>query len=308
MSQKRINNYLDTVVAEDNNDSRYATTPKGVYRGLDLGVDASADLTIAEGYGVQHNGIVWYEDVARTISFTPPGAATDYTIVASHTDVMLSGGAEVTYAIQNGITPDSAVADGVVLGWIFHPGGGLPLITDYLLSAPKRINYVDIVSTSLPLEITAPLPRTYSDVAGAGANIVFTGQTATDINFDVVNYVVYQSVLRPAAGPPGAETLVQHIQYYMGSYRPLYFQLYVNVSGSGALALQLRDTALNIVALTGSPITNTGGWTTSTITVDRTAGTFTAGQPYTLRLTYSVDLGDEIQLARINAIYWPFPT
>lgn len=308
MSQQRIQNFLDTVIAEDTNNARYALLAKGVYRGFDLDVDAAADLEIGVGWGLQHNGIIWYEDTAKTISFTPPGAATNYTVVASHTDVMMSGGAEVTYAIQSGTIADSAIATGVVLGWIFHPGGGVPLTADYLLSAPKRVNYTDIVAAALPLEIIAPLPRTYSDVAGAGANVVFTGQTATDINFDVVNYVVYQSVAKPAAGPPGAETLVQYIQFYHGTYRPLYFQLYVNISGSGSLAVQLRDTDLNIVTVTGSPITNTGGWATATITVDRTMGNFTANAPYTLRLTHSVDLGDEIQLSRVNTIYWPFPT
>ena len=307
MSQIRYGNYADPITMPDLVSGRYAHTTKGIYRGFDMGVDASGNITLAAGYGVQHNGIAWQEDDTRTLSFTPPGAATTYTVYATHTDVQMRGGSPVEYVVQSGELTD--VVGGVIIGWVYHPGGGVPLAVDHMLEAPKMLtsNYAAIQAASQPIGLSAPFPRTYSDVAGMGANVVFQGQDASTVQFDAANYVVYQSAAK-AAGPVVLETLVQHVQFYATAWRPFAFDLYVDVIGATAsLIVQLRDTDLNIVTISGSPITSTGGWAVRTITVDRTSGTFTDGQPYTLRLTSSVSVGEEIRLARIVQRHWPYP-
>ena len=135
--QSRYYNYGSQYYAWDDNDARYAVTPDGVYRGFDLGVDIAADLTIAAGYGCMPDGIVWKEDAITTIAFSPVAPATNYTVVALHTDSMIGGGVEVTYELQAGIL--TTVTDGVILGWIYYPGGSVNLALTHLVSAPKML-------------------------------------------------------------------------------------------------------------------------------------------------------------------------
>jgi hypothetical protein len=275
-----------------------------VYRGLGLGVDASNNLTIAAGNGCQHNGIVWIEDDTVTLTTFVPGApAVNYTVVATHTDVAMFGGAPVEYSIQAGLS--SSVASGVVLGWIYYPGGSFSLAADYLVDAPKLLPtvYTPLSVETKPLEIVAPLPRTYTDTAGMGANITYT-----NVTFDVANFVVYQSMAN-AAGAPGPETAIQHVQYFMGNYRPSSFDLYVDIDTDPAtnLTVQVYDSTQALVTATGSPFTGTGGWARITLNVDRTDGTFTANTPWTLRLTHNLAPGDEIKLSNIIVNFWPYP-
>jgi len=308
MAQQRVYNYGAVVEATLDNAARYTIASKGVYRGFDLGVNASGNIELSTGYGVQHNGIVWYETDVREIggTFTPPSTATDYTVYATHDNVEIFGGAPVEYHVSTGILTD--VSNGVILGWIRHPGGGVALSSDHIQNAPKMQTqvYVSEVTSTLPVEIVAPFTRTYSDTASMGANITVKGITASDVQFDTTNFVVYQSV-KKAAGPVGAETFVQHIQFYSTGVRPVSYDLYVDVGSGASLSVELRDTDLNITTISGSPITSTGGWSSAQITVDSNSGVFDSGKPYELRLTFSVDVGQEIKLSRLLANFWPYP-
>ena len=307
MSQRRIYDYDANVYSPDDNAVRQYLLPAGVYNGFALGIDTSADLTIAAGVGLQPDGVLWQEDGINTLAFTPPGVATNYTIVATHDDRPITSGVAVEYAIQSGLV--ATVTGGIVLGWIYHPGGGVPLAAAYLSDAPKMVSseYSNLVVAAAPQRLYAPLPRTYSDVAAMGGNVTFSGQTAASVLFDTTYFVVHQRVAK-AAGPPGAETLVQHIQFFMDDYRPTQFDLFVNIPGLATITAELRDTDLNIVTITGSPITTTTGWETKSIVVDRSSGTFDTGKPYELRLTHSVDVAQQIDLARVSMLSWPYPT
>jgi len=307
MTQRRVYDYFDPIPSLDDNETRQYLLTSGVYDGFGFSVDASNNLEIAAGTGLQPDGIMWQETASFSLSFTAPGAATNYTVVATHTDRQLSGGVPVEYAYQTGLV--SSVTGGVVLGWIYHPGGGVPLASSHLLPAPKvRDNNQRLVQTA-PVELAVPLHGTWSDTSGMGANVVFEGQDETSVLFDATYFVVHQRVSK-AAGPVGSETLVQHIQLFTGAtvWRPSSFDLYVNIPGSAQIQVELRDTDLNTVTITGSPISTTTNWEWQTITVDRTDGNFTANKPYELRLTHSVGLSQEIKLARVIAHFDPYPS
>ena len=306
MSQKRTYDYGDLVNSQDDNEIRQYLLPAGVYSGFALGVDASADLTVGPGVGLLPDGIAWQEDTLFVpATFTPPGAATNYTLVATHIDRMITSGTAVEYAIQAGLT--ATVANGVVLGWIYHPGGGVALAATMLVNALDRRAYDHVFTETRPLELRAPLPRTYSDTAAMGANIVFSGQQASDLLFDLVHFVNYQRVAK-LVGPAGNETLVQHIQFFAGEYRPRSFDFFVDIPGGASIVVELRDTDLNTVTLTsGTPITTTVGWETKRVVVDRTDGVFASGSPYELRLTHTVDVTQEIKLAHVFANFYPYP-
>ncbi len=306
MSQQRFYDFGDPVNSVDDNSIRRFLEVPGVYGGFDLGVDTFGDVTIAAGYGLMPDGVVWQEDAVRTLDFFVPGVATVYTVVATHDDRVITGGVAVEYALQTGEL--TFVTDGVILGWIYHPGG-VPLASTHIVQVPKATSstYGTLLVNTMPTRMSAPLPNTFSDVATMGGNVTFTGQMADDVLFDTTFFVLHQRVAK-AAGPAGFETLVQHIQFWMDHYRPASIDLYVNIPGGATITAQLRDTDLNIVTITGSPITTTTDWETVTITVDRNSGTFDLGKPYELRLTHSVDVGQQIDLARVTVNYWPFPT
>jgi len=304
MTQRRIWDYGDPVTSPEDNETRQYLQTAGVYSGFGLGVDSSTDLEIALGVGLLGDGVMWEEDAAFSLTFTAPGAATNYTVSATHVDQEMTEGVPVEYAIASGLL--STVANGIVLGWIYHPGGGVPLATTHLVDAPKQRDANQIAIDTAPVDLRMPLQGTWSDIAAIGGNVTFVGQVETSLLFDVVNFVSYQRVSK-AAGPAGAETLVQHVQFFAGDYRPVGFDFYVNIPGAAQLQLQLRDTDLNIVTITGSPISTTTGWEWQSITVDRTDGVFASGMPYELRLTSSVDLNQEISLAHVVARYYPYP-
>lgn len=308
MTQKRIYNYGANVYSQDDNETRQYLLVPGVYSSFTFSVDASGDLELAAGVGLQPDGVMWQEDDTTTLSFTPPGAPTNYTVVATTVDVTITGGAPVEYAIQTGLT--ATVTGGVVLGWIYHTGGGAVLTSSMLVEAPKALSdqAAQLAVDTAPLDLLAPLPRTYSDTSGAGANITFTGQMADTLQFDATYFVNHQRVEK-AAGPAGAETITQYVQFFMGDHRPVGFDFYLNMPGAAQLQLELRDTDLNIVTITGSPITGaTTNWEWQSIEVDRNSGTFTSGEPYQLRLTHSVDVGQRIDLAIVRARFYPYPT
>ena len=306
MPQKRSYNYGDLVNSQDDNETRQYLLAPGVYSGFELGIDASADPTLDVGVGLLPDGIMWEEDTLFVVdAFSPPGAATDYTVVATHVDRLITSGTAVEYAIQAGLA--ATVANGIVLGWIYHPGGGIPLTAAMLVDAPKERERAQLVADTLPVEIRAPLPRTLSETGGMGANITFTGQTATDLLFDLTYFVNHQRVAK-MVGPAGNETLVQHIQFFAGDYRPRSFDLYADIPGGASIVVELRDTDLNVVTLaSGSPITTTTNWETKSVVVDRTDGVFAAGSPYELRLTHTVDVTQEIKLAHVIAHFYPYP-
>jgi hypothetical protein len=306
MAQQRLYDFGDPVNSPDDNLTREYLLVPGVYEGFGLSVDTLGDISIAAGTGLQPDGVMWREDFPITVAFSVPGIATEYTIVATHDDRQITGGIAVEYELRSGAVP--SVVGGVVLGWVFHPGA-VPLAASHFVQAPYALanTYGSLLVATSPTRLSAPFANTYSDIAGMGGNVVFTGQTAANVLFDTTYFVVHQRVEK-SVGLPGFETFTQHIQFWMDSHRPAGFDFYVNIPGGAQMALQLRDTDLNIVTITGSPITTTTNWETQSITVDRNSGVFADGEPYELRITYSVDVGQRIDLARITARYWPFPT
>ncbi len=319
MSQKRINNYGDFINSPDSNAARYATTPKGVYRGFELGVDSAFNLTIAPGSGCQHNGIVWQEDAELTLVFTATAAPKIETVVAIHDNQpTIIGGAAVTYELRSGAITDAALSNGVVVGWIYYPGGSVNLDVSHLVEAPSRLSdeAAALAVDTAPVKLL-PSFHAYSDIAGMGANVVFDGETKANLlatprmlppQLDGANFVVYQDVTK-TGGPVVFESLVQHFPFFATAYRPVSFDFYLDMTATATIDVELRDTDLNIVTISGSPITGTGaGWVSASVVVDRTSGNFDVGKPYELRLTHNVNVAHSIKLARIVAQFYPYPS
>lgn len=320
MPQSRIGNFGETATAWLQNASRKYALPKGVYAGFSLGVTSAFDLEIAPGAGVQHNGTMWFEGLERsdgdvdfdstitiTLSFTPPASATDYTVVATHDNQSVFLGVAVEYEIQGGLLTD--VSNGVILGWIRHPGGAVPLDTTMLQDAPKQRadQYAEQIAETLPID---DIPAYTLAVADPNNSVTGPDVTITPLVWDVSTFTLYQDVSSSVTAV-GVQTVIQHFQYYVpdGGHRPSSFQFWMNltVAPSTELTVELFDTAQSPVTVTGGTILTTTGWESKTVAVEPTSGTFTAGQPYTLRLTYQLAVGGNIKMGRVRALQWPFP-
>lgn len=308
MSQVRIYNFGATATAGSENLWRSVVIPEGVYQGFKLGVNAFSDLTIEPGGGVQPNGVVWLEqDIGVIVEFNPPAIASDYTVVALHENREIFGGVAVSYELETGLL--TSVTDGVVLGWIRHPGGGAPLDTTMLQNAPKASQ--DAVSALLvetaPIEIIPAYPRAYLDTATLGVDITVTPQV-----FDVATFTMLQRVERSLAGVPGLQTAVQHFQFYVSDsgFRPIGFDFWLNFTAAPTreVRVEVYDTNQSPVTITsGTPILSTAGWEQKSVELDLNSGTFDPLKPFTLRLTFQVDAGGTIDIGRIRQRTYPFP-
>jgi hypothetical protein len=305
MPQKRFYNYDSNADSASENSINYALHPKGVYQGLDLVVSLTGGLTVALGYGLQFNGVLWYESTAVVIPFTPPGVDTDYTLVAQHDNRQIFGGVAVTYDLISGsVLPD--ISDGVVLGWVYYRSAGGPLLQEQVVSAPKQVANTLASQAVLrqPLELLPAYPG--SILTSSGLDI-----TVTPLAFDAGAFVLYQGVANSPMGV-GVEQAIQQIQLYaVAGIRPysITFYRYCNAPVATNLQVEVYGTDLLAVPVTGSPIVGAGAvWTSQTVLISQTLGTFTAGMPYTIRLTFNVDLGKDFRLGRIVVSFWPYPS
>jgi hypothetical protein len=94
MAQHRYWDFGSPVPQEKDNFVNKSLNDPGIYDGLELSVDVNDNLFLTPGNGLQPDGVIWEEDADVSISFTPPGAATNYTITATHEDEQRWGGSE----------------------------------------------------------------------------------------------------------------------------------------------------------------------------------------------------------------------
>lgn len=140
MTQQRIWNYGDTFTAEKIKQAQGALNCSGVYSNYNISVYDVNKLSLsANGFLLQPNGILITETGAVILTLnTLPSLATTYTITCRHTDVNQLGGAEAVYDIEEGNFAVGSLSDGVVLGWIYHPGSAVPFDLSFIEEAPKN--------------------------------------------------------------------------------------------------------------------------------------------------------------------------
>jgi hypothetical protein len=280
---------------------------------MDLGLDLSGNLIINEGYAALPSAVnttpqlvVVWESTPVGLAFTPPGPPTDYTVVAFHENREILGGVQVDYEVRIGIYPD--ISDGIVIGWIYHPGGGVPLTLDMMVNAPKAMAAdvaVELLARN-PVDVVAPFgTRSYIET------ISNPDITLTDPDWDAAKFVINQRVENSptAVGPHFVRQILQF--YVRDGIRPSSFQMYVNIDADPLtnLVAEVFGTDQAPVIATGSPFfgSGTGNWEWVTLEVDRSDGVFVAGLPYTLRLTHNVAVGGRLRVAAVRANFWPYP-
>lgn len=128
MAQQRIWNFGDTFTAIKAKNAQRALNKPGRYLGYDITVTDTDKIQLAaDGYVLLPNGVLVTENspVSLLFSFLPV-VPTTYSVTVRHTDANVIGGTAATYAIESGELAE-VLADGVVIGYIDHPGGAVAL-------------------------------------------------------------------------------------------------------------------------------------------------------------------------------------
>jgi hypothetical protein len=200
----------------------------------------------------------------------------------------------------------SSVVNGVIVAWLYHPGGGVPPTAAMIQNAvrAKPEEYTNAKTTLSPEMQQAEFVQAFHDAGASGPNTSLLPREFTTSG----QFLVYQRVSN-SAGAPGDEQVVQHFPMFIqDDKRPIAVELYCDIPNSpnNNITVQVYDTDQVLVAVTGSPINPTTGWEHKTVTVDRTAGTWDNGKPYEVRLLFNLDPGQSIDLGRLKVNYWPF--
>jgi hypothetical protein len=300
MTQIRIWNYGDTFTSTRASTAQFALHEAGVYRGYDLTVTDVDVITLTTGYVLLPSGILVGEDVATTLRFTVlPAAATTYSITVRHVDADVIGGQAATYAIETGEL--TSIPDGIVLGWVRHPGGAVPLASSFVFSARKVLSEAADFPQLQPEVHLAPFTSKWATSAVGANTTVSNGFTAP--------MAVYTRVLTSALGPvpPAYETTTAVIPLSATRFRPFSLVVRAQVDTNCQLLVGLLDTDGNSVTLTGGTINPSVSFVDSTVSVDYSSGVFTEGDLYALTLEFRTPASAGINLQSVTLNFDPLP-
>jgi len=278
------------------------TFSPGVYSGFSLSpsITSASQVVVAPGALMLPTGIVVVEDSEVTIQMSgtfPPSLATTYTLFTMHSEaaVGLIGGEAMTYgSIASELTeqPD----DGVILGWIRHPGGSVALAQSHITNAPKYAPSIvaqDAVARR-PISVSAPnlvttLGQGVSLTSGYETNRAWRGFTNPSTAID--------------AGTGLTPVATSYFQFPIYA-RPYEFRLRSVIPIGDQIAVDILDTAG--VSITTSTLSAHATFTENTVSVPSTGGTFTTGAMATVKLTSTVSQGTIVKLADLTIDFWPY--
>lgn len=87
--------------------------------------------------GTKRAAVLLYEDEAKQLIVPTSSAAANYTIVYRHTDADIFGGNAAVLSLDSGLLQNANITDGLVLGYVLYPGGGIGLTDLMIIEAPK---------------------------------------------------------------------------------------------------------------------------------------------------------------------------
>jgi hypothetical protein len=281
----------------------YRTTMSpGVYSGYTLSPSSisASQIVISPGAVLLPTGIVVVEDHEVSIQIDgvfPPSTATSYTVKTYHREIAtgLIGGEAMIYLVEASLVT-AQPSDGVILGWIRHPGGGVALDQSHITNAPKYAPSVVASDCAARMPVVAPAPLLVTTLGtgvshdeGFSTNQVWRGfsnpSTATDpitlLTPVAISYWQYPLYARPW-------------QVSIRSIVPIGDQIEVSIHDSTG------------IILTTATISSHTAWQVDTIQVPASGGTFTAGSKGTIKLISTVSQGTTVKVADISVNFWPY--
>ncbi len=166
MTQKRYFNYGEPASAAIFKEMLSGLTGKTILSGGELGVSAPDRVVISPIWvamdsprttesGAARANLLLYEDSTKQLQVTLSSAAANYTITYRHSDVDVFGGNAAELKLEAGLLRNANLADGLVIGYVLYPGGGVPL-SNYMLIAPPAERVEALTSPADGLMQTPP--------------------------------------------------------------------------------------------------------------------------------------------------------
>jgi hypothetical protein len=258
-------------------------------------------VEISPGALLLPTGIVVVEDSTVAVQIDgifPPSAPTNYTVKTEHSEAAMGliGGEAMTYAVEASLLSVQPT-NGVVLGWIRHPGGGIALADSMITMAPKYAPAEVAADFSARMPIVSSPPNMISDPVGAGIS-------ETD-GFSDNN--AWRGFTNPStAVDPGTgltPVVTSYFQYPLYE-RPWEIKLRTIVPVGCQVEVTVYD-SLGAVA-TSTTITSHTSWQVDTLAVPTDNGTFTTGTKATVKLVSTVAQGTIVKLADFVVDFWPY--
>lgn len=278
------------------------TLSPGVYSGYTLSPSplSASQVEISPGALLLPTGIVVVEDTAVTVQIEgvfPPSSATDYTIRTYHREIAtgLIGGEAMTYLVDSSLVT-AQPSDGIILGWIRHPGGGVALEQGFITNAPSYAPAAVAADASarMPAKDLAPLLVTtlgqgVSHTEGFASGHTWRGFTNPSLAID------------PGTGMTPVATSYWQYPVYA---RPWEISIRSIVPIGDSIAVSVYD-SLNVL-IASATITPHTSWQMDTISVPTSTGTFTAGEKGTIKLVSTVAQGTIVKIADLAVDFWPY--
>jgi hypothetical protein len=302
MTQTRIWNFGDTFTSERADTVQGAVHETGVYVGYDISTPDTDKIALSTGFLLLPSGILVGEDVAIELTLSPlPAAATTFTITVRHTDSDVIGGSTAIYALETGELLPAAVTDGVVIGYIRHPGSAVALASSFIFPVRKVLEQAEDAVAIAPTTLVAPFTSTWVvDVIGAN-----TAQTVGFTSPLVTFSRIETDGLGPA--PPGFETTTARLPVVAQKFRPFDLVVRAQIDANSELRVSLTDTDGNAVTLTNSVIGPSAIFADFTVNIDFSSGVFTEGDPFLLTLEFRTPQLDSIDVQAVTINYDPLP-
>jgi len=169
------------------------------------------EITVSSGAavvaGIPTNGTAQtarmiLENSTKKIDVNTSAGAATYTLIYTHVDELITGGVSATLSVVTGMF--TSYTDGIILGWIVYPGGGVPLANTMLYHAEKVSRTDPAYRRWETADVRHPPFFGLQELA-VDANITYSVDTS------LTGYLAYKLICNPlAVGSKTATFLTQH--------------------------------------------------------------------------------------------------
>lgn len=135
MSQSRIQDYGSPVTAQSLKTMSMSFVTSAILSGNQFLVNGVNRIQINPGTAVTDQGVLIIESEIKYLAVPTSANPVNYTVYYYHIDQDITGGVSAILTLNSGIlTP--AVVQGVILGYIIYPGGGVNLDSAMFVQPP----------------------------------------------------------------------------------------------------------------------------------------------------------------------------
>jgi hypothetical protein len=208
----------------------------------------------------------------------------------------LIGGEAMTYAVEAALLSEQP-SNGVILGWIRHPGGGIALADSMITLAPKYAPADVAADFSSRMPVVSSPPNMISDPVGAGISETdgFSDNNAWR------GFTNPSTAIDPGTGVTPVVT--SYFQYAVYA-RPWETKLRTIIPVGCQIEVTIYDSLGAVVAT--STLTSHTSWQVDTIAVPTSNGTFTNGSKGTIKVISTVAQGTIVKIADFAVDFWPY--